>query len=360
MIRVTLYNNGFQIQGHSNPQICGEVSILSWACVCSVEHADPNCWAYLARSDAEKFGRDPNEGLSELVFDTQNPRAAFIFEEFRTNIENWIKSDPKRTGWHPTEIAVERLLENLQRSVPPRTHQSAAVGASHPMPNEPCGDSVCIDRAELEGLRKAADELDRLHARFDESLRQREALITERDEAVAACAGMRATVEKLSGALRARHDYCTGNSKTCLQADIEELVGEALSDDIGASILQRQKEQDAAVAGMRGALSNSLVYIQEYRDVCGDSFEADKTNELNEVISKGNAALSTDSGASTLEYIRGLEADNEAMRGLLKEIQGWLPMNCSRECSTCEYIRCRQYGIYHAIDAYLKGAGKRG
>jgi len=114
------------------------------------------------------------------------------------------------------------------------------------------------------------------------------------------------------------------------------------------------------VAGMRGALSNSLVYIQEYRDVCGDSFEADKTNELNEVISKGNAALSTDSGASTLEYIRGLEADNEAMRGLLKEIQGWLPMNCSRECSTCEYIRCRQYGIYHAIDAYLKGAGKRG
>jgi hypothetical protein len=114
MIRVVLYNNGFRIQGHSNPRICGEVCIVAWFCVCSIERADKTCWAYLARTDAKKYGRDPNEGLSELVFDTENPRAAFGYEEFQRNIEAWAAGDQHETDWPHGEVSVERLLENLE------------------------------------------------------------------------------------------------------------------------------------------------------------------------------------------------------------------------------------------------------
>lgn len=188
------------------------------------------------------------------------------------------------------------------------------------------------------------------------------------DEAVAAAAGKDETLEAIVNRLCVNLHHCTpydsqmfNYCEGCEVADVRRMVNAALAPTLGASILQRQKEQDAALAQMRGALRNSLVYIQEYRDVCGDSLEADKVNELNEVLNKGNAALSSSPSASTLEYIRGLEGDNKAMRGLLRRSReiDCLPkcddLNINTQMCDMRGGQCQWCALNAAIDSYLKG-----
>jgi hypothetical protein len=103
----------------------------------------------------------------------------------------------------------------------------------------------------------------------------------------------------------------------------------------------------AAVVGMRGALEAARVPIKGGADgYIGFTF-----SEWIALLQCVDKALTPSLGADMLKRLQEAE-------GLLKRIQDWLPMNCSSECSTCQHTRCKQYEIYHAIDAHLKGAGK--
>jgi hypothetical protein len=119
------------------------------------------------------------------------------------------------------------------------------------------------------------------------------------------------------------------------------------------------KEQDAALAQMRGALETLAGCPREvYIGSKHYQYLANLTPEHHEQV---QAALSSSLGASTLERIRGLEADNEAARGLLKKIRDAIPT-----CESCDLPqhddedRCDTCINVHldAIDTFLKGGGK--
>ena len=125
------------------------------------------------------------------------------------------------------------------------------------------------------------------------------------------------------------------------------------------------KEQDAALAQMREALE---FYVEDERELCltlgcNDCKTGSLANTCRDAKRTGAArtALSADSGKATLEYIKGLEADNEAMRGLLKKIR-----DAISTCESCDLPqhddedRCDTCINVHldAIDAFLKGGGQ--
>lgn len=84
MIKINLYKNGFEIVGHTNPVTCGEISILSWACANSVYKVDETSVF------KDNFnGIRKNDGYSKLIFDTENEKAVYLFEEFKHNLEVW-------------------------------------------------------------------------------------------------------------------------------------------------------------------------------------------------------------------------------------------------------------------------------
>lgn len=161
------------------------------------------------------------------------------------------------------------------------------------MPNEPCGDSVCIDKEDLTSLRSTIAATER-----------------ERDEAVAAVAGMRGLFEI---------------------DPFEE----------GGLILDALRIAGDAVRAHSGY---------------------DPGAEYDKVAEKVKAVLSSPSlGASTLEYIKGLEADNEKAKGLLRRSReiDCLPkcddLNINTQMCDMRGEQCQWCALNAAIDAYLKG-----
>jgi hypothetical protein len=86
MIDITLYKNGFKIEGHSEPKTCGEVSILAWACANSIGHIDKSSYYYTSWCGNKE---NPNEGLTYFVFDIKNDAALWIYEDYKHNAKVW-------------------------------------------------------------------------------------------------------------------------------------------------------------------------------------------------------------------------------------------------------------------------------
>jgi hypothetical protein len=183
---------------------------------------------------------------------------------------------------------------------------------------------VCIDRLDYEYLETIRESYIMANAERNALREQVASLTTQRDEAVAAVAEMREGFEKLRASLIRRHDYCSGDPKTCLLMDAEEFIGGVLeSAPLGADILQRMKEQDAALAGMREALEEVSKYLGEACRLCKldhDATHCPKPScSYKLAISRLADAFATNSGASTLAHIRGLEADNTHLRAVIED-----------------------------------------
>ena len=108
VIRIGLYNNGFRIEGRASPRTCGEVSIMSWSCICTAERVDKTCQGYVSKTDAARHSCDPQEAVSRLIFDTNNAKAMFVYQEFSQNIRDWATD-----LWPKEEVQIERVSSDL-------------------------------------------------------------------------------------------------------------------------------------------------------------------------------------------------------------------------------------------------------
>lgn len=111
VIGIRLYNNGFEIKGHADPVTCGELSILSWACLNTIYSLDEKCRYYTSAGYTAKMGRNPHEGYTGLIFDTSNQMALWVYEEFVNNLQIWSPEWPKG------QVQIERVDADLESLV---------------------------------------------------------------------------------------------------------------------------------------------------------------------------------------------------------------------------------------------------
>lgn len=149
-------------------------------------------------------------------------------------------------------------------------------------------------------------------------------------------------------------NYCEG----CEVADVRRMVNAALAPTLGASILQHMKEQDTANAALRD-IAERTKGMCELQLRVGPFIVAPEGYQ--QILDKVNAALASDAGKATLEYIRGLEGDNKAMRGLLRRSReiDCLPkcddLNINTQMCDMRGGQCQWCALNAAIDSYLKG-----
>ena len=105
MIKIYLYNNGFEIDGHSDPKICGEVSILAWSYAQTIYRMDQTSEYYTSANDEDVEKR--NDGYTYMMFEIKNTFAKWIYEEFKINLKEWAEELWKK------EVEIEEVEENL-------------------------------------------------------------------------------------------------------------------------------------------------------------------------------------------------------------------------------------------------------
>lgn len=105
MIKIILYNNGFEIKGHSNPITCGEVSILAWSYAQTIYRLDKSSEYYASKNDenSEKH----NDGYTYMIYDTNNYFAKWMYEEYVINLKEWADEIWK------DNVVIEEVEENL-------------------------------------------------------------------------------------------------------------------------------------------------------------------------------------------------------------------------------------------------------
>lgn len=119
-IRVTFYKNGFEINGHSQLEVCGQVSILAWSCSNMIIKHDPHCDWYTSDHD----GR-PDVGYTHLTFNTKIEQAKWLFDLFKQNIAVWAEHyEWEKRGYVLFEEHDDALV------IPPRFREPLGITAS--------------------------------------------------------------------------------------------------------------------------------------------------------------------------------------------------------------------------------------
>lgn len=106
MIIIKLYQNGFEINGHANPVICGEVSILAWNAANIIGRVDDTAdyWSSKAYNP-----ENPMQGYTRMTFNPDNEKAKWLFDQFKYNAKYWGKY-----CWPIDQVKFEELEECLQ------------------------------------------------------------------------------------------------------------------------------------------------------------------------------------------------------------------------------------------------------
>jgi len=105
MIRIQLYKNGFEIIGHANPKICGEVSILAWSYAQTIYRLDQLSKYYTSKNDDNP--KRYNDGYTYMIFDNNNTCARWMYEEYIINLKEWAE-----VMWKD-EVIIGEVKENL-------------------------------------------------------------------------------------------------------------------------------------------------------------------------------------------------------------------------------------------------------
>jgi hypothetical protein len=83
MIEVAFYKNGYEINGHARPDICGEVSIFAWAISNIIQNIGGGGDYYTSVYD------NSDAGYGHLVFNTENDKANEIFNLTKQMLPIW-------------------------------------------------------------------------------------------------------------------------------------------------------------------------------------------------------------------------------------------------------------------------------
>jgi hypothetical protein len=100
MVEITLYNNGLEVKGHTDPLVCGEVSILTWACANSIYYLD------------DKSDWNGAHGELSTIIDLTNEKAVLIFNEFKRNLGIWAEKN-----WLPSQVRIIKIDGPLEKIV---------------------------------------------------------------------------------------------------------------------------------------------------------------------------------------------------------------------------------------------------
>ena len=86
MLHVTLYNNGFEIEGSTEEgRIDTELSLLAWSCANTMHRVDPtSSYGNITINEDEKT----TQGMW-MTFDTLVDKAVWVFDEFKENFYAW-------------------------------------------------------------------------------------------------------------------------------------------------------------------------------------------------------------------------------------------------------------------------------
>lgn len=105
MIKIILYNNGFEVMGHANPVTCGEVSMLTWSYSQTIYRMDQTSKYYTSNNDEDPEKR--NDGYTYMIFDINNTFAKWMYVEFKINLKEWAEEI-----W-VNNVEIEEVEENL-------------------------------------------------------------------------------------------------------------------------------------------------------------------------------------------------------------------------------------------------------
>lgn len=89
MINIKIYKNGYEIMGHTQPDICSEVSFLHWITSNLVIGWDrsQDVKEYSSSRDNKE---NPNEGYSYLAFNYHDNDIDWIFEDFVVSLQKMV------------------------------------------------------------------------------------------------------------------------------------------------------------------------------------------------------------------------------------------------------------------------------
>jgi hypothetical protein len=106
MINIDLYNNGVKVSGHSNVDICGQVSLITWnlantiySC-CNIETSH----YYTSHNDNPE---NIDEGLSYIIVDKNCKESMWHLNAYKHNIKVW-----GRDMWG-TEVKINDIDDEL-------------------------------------------------------------------------------------------------------------------------------------------------------------------------------------------------------------------------------------------------------
>ena len=110
MIKIDFYNNGMEINGHSNIVTCSEVSMFAWFLQAIIWEVDNTSTYYTNPLDNPQ---NPNEGKTKFTFDKSNEKALWTFEMFRDSMKYFRKHKVEDGTWGDSEVIVNFIDKDL-------------------------------------------------------------------------------------------------------------------------------------------------------------------------------------------------------------------------------------------------------
>lgn len=103
MVKIDFYNNGLEINGHTHPEICAQVSMFSWFLQAIVWEVDKTSYYYTSILDNPE---NPNEGKTIIKFDKSNEKALWTYEMFRESMKYFRNHKVNDGEWEETDVVV--------------------------------------------------------------------------------------------------------------------------------------------------------------------------------------------------------------------------------------------------------------
>ena len=103
MIKIDFYNNGMEINGHSENCICSQVSMFSWFLQAIIWEVDNGSKYYTSSLDNHE---NPNEGKTTFKFDKNNEKALWTYEMFRESMKYFRNHKVNDKEWEENDVVV--------------------------------------------------------------------------------------------------------------------------------------------------------------------------------------------------------------------------------------------------------------
>jgi hypothetical protein len=87
MVEIIIYNNGFEVKGHSPDKgICGEVCLAAWIVANELSHDGINVRRYASIEDNPD---NPHEGITWVILDKNCEKSMHQLELYKYNLQRW-------------------------------------------------------------------------------------------------------------------------------------------------------------------------------------------------------------------------------------------------------------------------------